>query len=91
MCLQTKVGKPYFSQHKLSVKNLKTNTALSKHCVENFDYGKTKILEKGDKYKYKLFLEMFHIKENEKSINNRTDIENLSNLYFELINKSLCN
>lgn len=78
------------NQHKNSVKHV-TNcneTALSKHAKtehHNFNFEQTKIIDKEQNNKSRMFLEMIHIKRNKNSINDRTDIQELSKIYNNVI------
>ena len=76
-------------EHARSIKNYNTNsTALAQHAHKfkhNFDFKEVKILEHEQNLKKGLCLEMIHIKKNNNSINSRTDIENLSDIYFNNI------
>ena len=75
--------------HARSTKNYNTNsTALAQHphkFKHNFDFKEVKILEYEQNFEKRLRLEMFHIKKNNNSINFRTDIKNLSYIYFIII------
>lgn len=79
-------------QHKNSIKKclsspLFPNTALTDHAIHsfhNFDFINPIILHKEINYNNRLILEMIEIKKNNNSINYRTDILNLSNIYFNL-------
>ncbi|XP_044760366.1 uncharacterized protein LOC123317821 [Coccinella septempunctata] len=69
----------------------KAPTALYKHTIENqhsFDFGKTEILDKEKNRKPREFLEMIHIKQDVNSINDRTDIRNLSSIYSTIIDNT---
>ena len=76
-------------EHARSIKNYNTNsTALVKHAYKfkhSFDFKEVKILEHEQNLKKRLCLEMIHIKNNNNSINFRTYIENLSDIYFNII------
>ena len=76
-------------EHARSIKNYNSNsTALALHAHKfkhNFDFSKVKILEHEQNIKKRLLLEMIHIQKNKNSINFRTDIENLSDIYFNII------
>lgn len=64
----------------------KQYTALSIHATENkhkFDFDNTKIIDTENNYNKRL--EMINIKQNHKSINFRTDVDNLSSIYSNLI------
>lgn len=52
----------------------------------NFDFINVSILQQEPNLKKRMFLEMIHIGLNQNSINNRTDIDNLSNGYSNLLN-----
>lgn len=75
-------------EHKRDVSQFKTNTALSKHSVSNFhnfDFDNSKILDYTQITSKRRILEMLHISSNPKSINLKTDVQNLSSLYHNLI------
>jgi len=83
-CLRDRV-----SQHKNSLKRKLNNTALSNHCLDtghNFNFDTPKILQYEHNYFRRLFHEMIHIKKNKNSINFRSDIQNLSSIYTNLLN-----
>ncbi|KAI4468002.1 hypothetical protein MML48_2g00000902 [Holotrichia oblita] len=68
--------------------NVTAETALSKHSKDrrhNFDFQNTKILKKENNYKKRLIYEMIYIKKDENAVNFRTDIDNLSVIYNNLI------
>ena len=75
--------------HAISTKNYKVKTtALAQHAhnfKHNFDFKEVTILEEKTKFKKRLCLKMIHIQKNNNSINFRTDIENLSDIYFNII------
>lgn len=77
------------NQHKLAIsQHKKNNTALSNHALENFhtfDFKNTKIIHKENNISKRLFLEMCYIKNNDKTINYQTDIENLSVVYNDIL------
>ena len=76
-------------EHARSIKNYKLNTtALAQHAhnfKHNFDFKEVNILEQEQNLQKILYLEMIHIQKNNNSINFRTDIENLSDIYFNII------
>lgn len=64
------------------------NTALKKHGEENnhkFDYENYSILDYEINEKKRLIKEMIYIKKETNSVNDRKDIQNLSNFYNDLI------
>ena len=68
--------------------NITAETALSKHSKElrhNFDFENVKILKKENSYKKRLIYEMIYIKKENNAVNFRTDIENLSIIYNNVI------
>lgn len=75
--------------HKNNVRNNKPDTsALAKHAIENghcFDFQNTKILTNENDFQKRLVLEMLHIAKEDNTINNRSDIQNLSRIYHNLI------
>lgn len=69
---------------------LKTNpTALVQHRQDTghtFNFENTSILDRQENYKKRIISEMINIKKNN-TVNKRTDIENLSASYFNIIDK----
>ena len=75
-------------EHARSVKNKENKTALAEHAITNkhsFDFKNTKILDFENNLKRRLILEMIHIQKENSSINYKTDIENLSAIYYNII------
>ena len=72
-------------EHARSIKNYKINTTALAQYVHNFehsfDFKVAKILEQKDNFLKTLCLEMIHIQKS----NNRTDVENLSDVYVNII------
>ena len=65
-------------------------TSLVQHSSNNkheFDFNNPSILIQEPNYFKRIFLEMVYIKKFKNSINKRTDIENLSNIYNNLIER----
>lgn len=63
-------------------------TALSHHTKEKqhkFNFDKVKILAREENQNKRHILEMIHIKQNKNTINNRTDISNLSSIYSNIL------
>ena len=63
---------------------------VSLHRIENkheFDWGNTSVLDMESNYKKRLVSEMIYIKSNHNSINKKEDIQNLSIMYFPIINE----
>ncbi|XP_043480266.1 uncharacterized protein LOC122509970 [Leptopilina heterotoma] len=78
------------SAHKHSQLRKKTNTALCKHSTNLkhtfcFDQNSVKILDVEGSYRNRNFLEMYYIAKDSNSVNFRTDIDNLSIMYFDII------
>ena len=72
--------------HKYDKKNV---TALGKHESQfshKFNFKETKILKTEPNQQKREVLEMIYIKKNSNSINDKTDIKNLSKIYNNLIN-----
>lgn len=64
------------------------NTALSEHHLQtghNFDYKNTRIIKQQNGYQARIITEMLEIKRNKNSINYRSDTQNLSTIYHNLI------
>ncbi len=78
-------------EHKNDQKNylLRSNpTALVEHKIEtghDFEYDNTTILQTQSNYKKRLIAEMIEIQKNKNCVNKRTDIEHLSNAYFNIL------
>lgn len=85
--------KQRLNEHKNDQRNflLKSNpTALVEHKIEtghNFDFDNTTILQTQSNYKKRLFAEMIEIQKNKNCVNKRTDVENLSTAYFNILSK----
>ena len=77
-------------EHKRDVYNPPDEwTALTKHAWEQdhtFNFGNIQIVDRADKHKKRIILEMTHIASNPNSINQRTDTDNLSVFYMSLLN-----
>lgn len=75
--------------HQYSVKGENADkTALTKHAKEEkhqFNFDNVTILDKETNEKRRLIKEMIHIKQEKKAINDRQDIQNLSNLYNTIL------
>lgn len=94
-CPKTYIGqtkqylKNRIKDHKNSIKITNQNpTALSKHALDelhNFNFNNTQILDFASNYKKRNLKEMIHIKKTKNTINYRTDTENLSTIYNNLI------
>lgn len=72
--------------HKYDKKN---KTALTKHestTNHKMNYQETKILATEYNKHKREFLEMIYIKKEPESMNDRTDIKNLNQVYFSLLN-----
>ena len=75
-------------EHARSVKNKENKTALAEHATSyknSFDFKNTKILDIENNFKKRLFLEMIYIQKENSSINYKTDIQNLSATYNNII------
>ena len=71
-----------------SVKNEENKTALAEHAItykHSFDFKNTKILDIENNLKKRLFLKMIHIQKENSTVNYKTDIENLSAIYNNII------
>lgn len=74
--------------HKNDIRNLKDSTALSRHALENdhnIDFENTTILDIESNFSKRCFKEMVYIKKHQNTLNYRTDISNLSNIYNNII------
>jgi hypothetical protein len=66
------------------------STALHKHESKEkheFNFSNAKILDKDPNYNKLLFKEMIYIKKEKNIVNDKKDIQNLSQIYNNLINK----
>ena len=64
-------------------------TALTRHAWQQdhtFNFDNVQIVDRSDNYKKRMILEMTHIAINPKTVNQRTDIDNLSVFYHLLLN-----
>ncbi|MBV2145566.1 MAG: hypothetical protein KTM48_02415 [Wolbachia endosymbiont of Pissodes strobi] len=64
------------------------STALHKHETtekHEFNYADTKILDSDDNYHKLIIKEMIQIKKEQNCVNSKKDIDNLSQIYFNLI------
>ena len=69
-------------------KEPKKHNALAKHTVQDdhfFDFENAKILANESHYRKRLVFEMCHIPGNDDAVNLRTDLENLSKIYYPVI------
>lgn len=72
--------------HKYDKKN---KTALTNHeieCQHTFNFNDTKILATENHTRKREFLEMIYIQKNNNTINAKSDTQNLSKIYYNLIN-----
>lgn len=78
------------SNHKSDIKCDNANkTALAQHVIElrhEPDFQKTAILSTEKNMNKRLILEALHIQTTDNTINRKTDVENLSDLYSSLLN-----
>lgn len=75
-------------QHKSDIKNPNKKCALAEHCRKlnhTMKFDETKILEVEPTYRKRCFLEMFHIKKCNNSMNSKADIQGISGIYSHLI------
>lgn len=80
-------------QHKSDIKNPAKKCALAEHSrITNhiMNFGETKILELEKAARKRCFLEMYHIKKNSNTMNSKSDIQGISNIYSYLINFTHC-
>lgn len=78
------------TQHKSDCRTKKNTCAAVEHHINTgheFDYTEIKILGKENKYKNRLFLEMYYINKTKNTINYKSDINQLSNIYCNILNK----
>ncbi|XP_044760692.1 uncharacterized protein LOC123318066 [Coccinella septempunctata] len=77
------------TQHISDIKNPDKTCALAEHVRRKdhrMDYGAVEVLDFENNTRKRCFLEMFHIKSHNNSMNYRRDIEGISNIYSYLIN-----
>lgn len=95
-CTQTYIGqtKQYLknrvNEHKRSIRKVgqNNNTALAKHALDlthNFKFEEVQILDYEPNYRKRNIKEMIFIKKHKNSLNFRTDTENLSCIYNNLL------
>lgn len=76
-------------EHKTNINRQENeHTALTKHKTQSdheFDYSNFKILAIEENLNKRLFIEMASIFKQKNSVNQRTDIENLSNMYHGIL------
>ena len=75
-------------EHARSIKNKENKTALAKHAITNkhsFDFKNTNILYFENNLKKRLMLEMIYIQKENACVNYKTDIDNLSAIYYNII------
>lgn len=83
------------SEHKRDCNISKSDnpkTGLSKHHFDSghhFDFQATKVLDNQVNFQKRLFLEMCHISINKPNVNLNKDTQNLSNIYYNIINNHL--
>ena len=91
-CSDTYIGetkrslRTHINEHKT---NKNKESVVSLHWIENkheFDWENTSVLDMECNYKKRLVSEMIYIKSNHNSINKKEDIQNLSTMYFPIIN-----
>lgn len=69
-------------------KYAKNSTALKKHTNQlshTFDFNNVSVLQKEQNTRARGILEMIEIKKYPNSVNDRSEIENLSKIYFQLL------
>lgn len=74
--------------HKSDIRLHPDRCALALHAAKNghtFDFDNVKILSSESNYSKRIFLEMCHINEHQNTVNKRTDIKGLSNIYNYLL------
>lgn len=84
----TQTLKQRIVQHKSDSRLGKKSCALATHFQEfnhKFNFENTAILEREANYRKRLFLEMVHINCDRRSINSRSDIDQLSVIYCDLL------
>ncbi|XP_044755026.1 uncharacterized protein LOC123313980 [Coccinella septempunctata] len=93
-CQATYVGqtsqwlKNRISIHKSDIKKQNVRCALTKHSVDlkhQIDLDSVEIIDKTSSYNKRLIMEMIHIQREHNSINKKSDVQNLSNIYTFLL------
>lgn len=81
--------KQRITQHKSDCRVGKNSCAVAEHFQKTghqFNYDEVKILKQENNYKSRLFLEMYYIKKTEHSLNYKSDTNQLSNIYCNILN-----
>ena len=79
------------SGHKSDCEHNKDRCMLAVHVNDNkhvINYDEVKIVATEANYTKRLFLEMFYIKTTENTMNKRSDVQNLSNIYTYIMSKA---
>ncbi|XP_044759503.1 uncharacterized protein LOC123317202 [Coccinella septempunctata] len=93
-CMEVYIGqtsqqlKRRIAQHRSDIKNPNKACALADHTRNKnhlMDYQSAKVLESETNGDKRRFMEMYHIKRQENSMNYRRDVNNISNVYSYLI------
>lgn len=74
--------------HRSDIKKKNIRCALTKHSVEqehHIDLDSVEIVDKTSSYNKRLIMEMIHIQREQNSINKKSDVQNLSNIYTFLL------
>lgn len=82
--------KQRITQHKSDCGLGKNSCAVVHHqqtTGHKFDFDRVKILDREDKLKSRLFLEMYHIQKSNNSLNYKSDTHQLSNIYCRILDK----
>lgn len=82
--------KDRLNRHRLDCQYKNNATALAEHHAQTghqFDFNNFKILEVEHNERKRLFKEMVFINRDQTSLNSQRDIQKLSNIYVNLINK----
>ena len=75
-------------QHELDVKNKREKSALSQHCLQlghNMDFDDARVLHHKVSLRERLFFEMVGIANSANTMNLRSDVDGLSNIYSYLL------
>ncbi len=81
--------KQRLTQHRSDCRVGKNSCAVVEHFQKTghqFNFNEVKILRKENNYKSRLFLEMCYIQKTEHSLNNKSDTNQLSNIYCNILN-----
>ena len=82
--------KQRITQHRSDYRLAKNSSALALHHINTghgFDFNNAKILERDSNYYSRLFLKMSHINKTKNEINFKSDTQQISNIYCNILNQ----